>query len=84
MELPDRESGIQININAKTKASTNMQLWLITASSVSHHCVCSFVQDGMTALHLAAMHDAKDIVDFLLNYEIDVRAQEGKVCLLQC
>ena len=39
-----------------------------------------FFQDDLTALHLAAMHDAKEIANMLLEYEIiDVLAQEKKV-----
>ena len=43
-------------------------------------CIHIFIQDDLTALHLAAMHDAKEIVSMLLEYEtIDVLAQEKKV-----
>lgn len=33
-------------------------------------------QDGLTALHLAAMHDNKELVELLLEHEASCKAQD--------
>ena len=35
-------------------------------------CVCSLIQDGNTALHLAALNGYKEVVDHLVSSKCDV------------